>query len=335
MTQGWRFRTSQKGFSALEILIAMFLLVLTLTAVVALSFGSQTMIADSRSNNEALDIAKGLLEKSQADSRKDFNLVNPVGQVSDADGFTYRVDVEQTDYFAKLITAVVEFPEDTVRYGATALSVLVTNYNNAVGGDTGSSVMLPDAAHWTDPEQKNTFSNFSSLTGVADNYPITDVDAYRGKLYVTVGKTSATTTPTFFVFNINVNNPDDPKLEALGNLDNDPTRLTGLNAVAVAQDPSTGIAYAYVASASNVNKQLQIIDVSANPPQLVKSVEATGHAHGNSIFYKNGYIFLGLKAASSTPEFSIIDVRKPLLAGEVGHWPVTGGLGHDINNIYV
>jgi Tfp pilus assembly protein PilV len=335
MTQYLCPRTSQKGFSTLEILIAMFLLVLMLTAVVTLSFGNQAMIADSRSNAEALNIAQGLLEKAQADSRKDFNLVNPLAATTTADNFTYRVDVAQQDNFTKLVTAAVEFPEDSSRHGNILLSTLVTNFNNAVGGDTGNSVLLPDAAHWDVPEQKNIFSDFSSLTGVADNYPVTDVDAYRGKLYVTVGKTSAATTSTFFIFNINDNDPDDPKLEALGNVDNDPSRLTGLNAVAVAEDPSTGITYAYVASASNINKQLQIIDVSANPPQVVKSVEVVGDAHGNSLFYKNGYIYLGLKAASGTSEFSIIDVHKPLLAGEVGHWPVAGGLGHDINSIYV
>ncbi len=76
----------QKGFSTLEMLLAMSILILVLTAVILVSFGNQAMIIDSQTNAEALNIAQGLLEKAQPDSRKDFNLVNPVATTTTDDG---------------------------------------------------------------------------------------------------------------------------------------------------------------------------------------------------------------------------------------------------------
>ncbi len=69
----------------------------------------------------------------------------------------------QTDYFTKLVTATVEFPEDSGRRGTTVLSAVVTNFNNAVGGDTCSSILLPNAEAWKDPKIKNTINTDFSI----------------------------------------------------------------------------------------------------------------------------------------------------------------------------
>lgn len=81
----YRQRKYQSGFLTLEMLMAMFILILALTAVISVSFGSQSMIVDSRINAEALNIAQSLLKKAQADSRKDFNLVNPINATTTDD----------------------------------------------------------------------------------------------------------------------------------------------------------------------------------------------------------------------------------------------------------
>ena len=82
---------------------------------------------------------------------------------------------------------------------------------------------------------------------------------------------------------------------------------------------------------------MQVIDVSANPPVVKASLVIPSNAVGNSIAYKNGYVYLGLKSSSSGPEFYIIDVHNPLSPQVVtgGHWPASGSLGHDINAIYI
>ena len=309
----------QKGFSTLEMLLAMSILILVLTAVILVSFGNQAMIIDSQTNAEALNIAQGLLEKAQADSRKDFNLVNPVATTTTDDGFTSSVNVVQTDYFTKLVTATVEFPEDSGRRGTTVLSAVVTNFNNAVGGDTCSSILLPSAEAWQDPKIKNsTTTDFSSLAGISGDYAISDVDAYEGKLYVTVGKTPNNDNPTFFIFDIS--NPFSPSL--LGKVDNNDSTANGLNAVAIAEDTTNHKIYAYVAN-NNPENQLQVIDVtdpgSITPEKIVDfDLDNVGGTQGvgNSIFFKDGYIYLGLQATgidedgnSNGPEFHIIDAH--------------------------
>ena len=99
------------------------------------------------------------------------------------------------------------------------------------------------------------------------------------------------------------------------NIDNDIKVNSGLMAVAVAS--STSGSYAYVASASSFARgQLQIIDIS-NPasPAVVAtytiptSVVSTAGS-GNAIFYKDGYVYLGLtKTSADGSEFNIIDVK--------------------------
>jgi hypothetical protein len=158
------------------------------------------------------------------------------------------------------------------------------------------------------------------------------MDAYGGKLYVTTSN-PASNQNTFFVFNIS--NPTAPTV--IGKIDNDAANNAGLNAVAV--DGS----YAYVANASSatVVGQLQVI----NPTTLtvVRSLKASNvsgvtgaQGLGNSIFYKDGYVYLGLKSTGGHgPEFHIFDVHDPLNPAEVGSWPTGAGLGNDINSIYV
>ena len=332
-------KISQKGFSTLEMLIAMFVLLLSLTAVISVSFGNQSLIIDSQTNAEALNIAQGLLEKAQADARKDFNIVNPVAQTETADGFKYWTEVKQEDgdYFTKLVTAHVEFPEDSGRRGDTELTAVVANFNNAVGGDTCSSVLLPDAAAWKSPEIKNMVTGFDGLAHVSGKFPITDVDAYKGRLYITVGETENEDDPVFFIFDIDklIN---DPGHALLGSADNATSTISGLNAVAVAEDPATGNTYAYLAN-NNDDSQLQVIDVT-DPGDIDTGgfadweLKYAGTGKGNSIFYRNGYIYLGLTSAGGDSEFHIIDTHDPLEASgkDVGQWSSNK---HDINAIYV
>jgi len=308
-------KLNQKGFSTLEMLIAMFILILALTAVVSVSFGNQSIIVDSRTNAEALNIAQSLLEKAQADSRKDFNLVNPAAATTTADGFKTWVDVEQKDYFTKLVTAHVEFPEDSGRRGETKLTAIVTNFNNAVGGDTCNSAIAFDWVPNDHPvDYKMSSVGILSGSGLPDdNYPITNMDAYQKMLYVAASDTATSTDHTLFIFDIS--NPVSPVYK--GSIDNSTTTVKGINAVKVAGN------YAYIASARNIAVtdpnfgQLQIFDISNPAVPILRSSfpvpgvnGSSGQGIGKSIFYKNGYVYLGLSKTGSGPEFNIIDVHK-------------------------
>lgn len=328
------------GFATLEILLAMFILLLSLTAVITVSFGSQSMVIDSRASSEALNIAQELLKKAQADANQDLNLVNPYSAKSPDNFYDENVTVThlfengKPNYFAKLVTVAVSWNGEFNHQQKIALSALVTNFDNVLRGDTCSSLLgdidsatgnlnyNPEA--WKNPEIKNQYSA-CGLAGISDNYcSITDIDAYNGKLYVALGKTSSNSTPALLIYNIDYQNRQLSFDKAIDNSHN--------NAIVAVPDRKTQKMYAYAANASVVNP-LQIINLDEMKVEDIPALKISAKAQGNSIFYKNGYIYLGLKETPKN-KVSIIDVHNPSSAFETGSWPADANSTSTINSIY-
>ncbi len=308
-----------EGIITLEILLAFAIIILNIGAVILVAFGNQALTIDSETNQEAISSAQGLIEKARRDSRYDFNLVNSSSETVSSGSliFTKQLEVTQIDWFTKKVMSTVSWQvaEKTLW---TAFTTLLTNPEGE-NGDTCSSVLTGD---WKNPQIESAI-NFSSITP-SGTYSITDMDAYKGKLYVTAGRTSNVGDPTFFIFNIS--DTSDPEL--ISQIDNDSESLIGMNSLAVNGN------YAYVANASRpaTTGQLQIIDINNETlPAIVKNFPLTGNsAQGNSIFLKDGYAYLGTKSSGSY-EFNIINVSIPLA-------PVVQGvyfIGNDINSILV
>ena len=342
-----------KGFSTLELLIAMTILVLALGGVILLAFSNQTVLVDSQLAGESLAKTQEMLEEAQTLSRKDFRLVNPIQPVTDG-MFTKTLTVAtQPDWFSKKITATVTWTGEFMRSQRTVLSTIVSNFENPVGADTCASELSGD---WTDPEVKNATTDFATLAGDAGGYyGISDLDASldtsvstnRDRLYVAVNDTGAVSGKTFFTFNIT--NPASPVLVPDKSIDNDATSDDGINAIHVAGR------YAYAASArtgafntpptpcdnlSGTNPscgQLYVIDLGVTPASLiytlqVASVEGVGgQGIGKSVFYKDGYVYLGLTKTANGPEFNIIDVHNPTAP----FWLSGLSTGATVNNITV
>jgi Tfp pilus assembly protein PilV len=318
------------GFSTLEMLIAMAILILVISAVILVSFGSQSMLIDSQTNSEALNKAQKLLEEAQAKARKDFNLVNPVAEFTDGI-YQKKVDVELwkdpitdlPDFFTKKVTATVSWKGEHNRNLNVSLSALVTNFNNAVGGDTCNSVLTGD---WTQPNPPKII-----FVSDVDTDSSLSVDAYNRKLFVAIGDAYASSASTIFVYDL----ADPANPTPVDFIDNDPGIKAGINDIHVADK------YLYVAKATGpASGQLQIFNISNlhEPPVnfKVSGVTGTGNeAIGKSIFYKDGYVYLGLTATDSGSEFHIIDVHDPNNPFDVGQWPSVGNINHDINAIYV
>lgn len=332
----------------------MAVLILAISAVIMLSFGGQTILTDSQTNVEAIAIAQGLLENEQALARKDFKLVVPINQsgtdppcppqyIYDGARYCHKVEVEtQPDYLTKKVTARVAWQAEHNRVLNTSLTAFVTNFQNAVGGDTCDSVL---SGNWQSPLVKNPTTDFAALAGdPSGTYSITDLDAREGKLYITTSN-SAAGQETFFVLDIG----DSANPAVLGKVDNNSGANTGLNAVAVATNSGGSFAYAANAIGASYSTcadsggtnascgQLQVIDISPNPPEVKYTLKmpgvtgSGGQAIGNSIFYQNGYVYLGLTKTASGPEFNIIDVHNPLAPSWVGGF----ALGNTVNAIAV
>lgn len=311
-----RLTGDNEGFATLEILIAFTVLILCLSAVIMVAFGNQSISVDSELNIDAISKAEALLEKARVDSNFDFNIVNPA-TATDASGpvaFTKKLDVKETDLFTKEVTATVSWQLDG-RNLSTYLATILTD-RNAADSDTCNSVITGD---WKNPQVESSV-NFSSITPPG-TYTISHVDAYKGKLYITAGKTSNVADPTLFVFDIS----DTAHPQLAGKIDNDLLSAVGMNSIVL----SGTSAYAANGSRPTLTGQLQIFDVTGPSPLLVKSFPLTGNtAQGNSIYYKNGYVYMGTKSGSG-PEFNIIDVSSPAAPVRKGSY----ALGNDINAI--
>jgi len=316
-----------QGSATLEILIAFTVLALSLGAVILMSFSNQTIAIDNETNIEAITKSQELIEKARADAREDFNLVNPVTSTETSGSLTYtkNLAVEQVGLFSKKVTSTISWQRPG-RTLSIVLSTLLTNPQSVVGGGTCSSVLSGD---WKNPVM--TYYEFGKdlLGDPSSGFPIGGIDVFDKKLYVVVNNSNGNNFPNFFQFDLT--NPSSPVLVPPG-IDTDTSVKTGLNGVVVAGN------YAYVAKGLGPSSgQLQVIDISVNPMVVKKTYKVPGvtgsggQAVGKSIFYYDGYIYLGLTKTSTGPELNIIDVSNPLNPTKVGGYSVS----NDLNAIFV
>jgi len=335
----------QKGAATLELLIAFAILVLNITAVILILNGGQSIYVDSETNTEAIAMAEELLEDARADAELDFNLVYPTSGTETSGPLTYTktLSVTQTDLFTKEVTSTVSWPAEGGRNLIVEFTTLFTNPEAVDGGDTCSSVLSGD---WTSPTKDEYEFGADILGDTSSGFPITSIQTFNEKMYVTVNNTHGNNDETFFILDIS----EPGSMPApLGKLDNSGTISEGLNAVAV-----DGESYAYVANAYDSSPddcteadncaQLQVIDMS-NPasPYVARNFKinsiTTGNklANGTSVFYKDGIMYLGLARATSGREFYILDVgggggggspTSPIILSSVE-------IGNGINTIFV
>lgn len=315
-------RSHISGFATLEILIALFILTIALSASTLVAFGNQTFLTDNAESREALHIAEELLETNQTHALTDWREV--VSFATSSGKFESTLEVTSIDYVTKKITARVNWKNSYNLNQHVTLSSLVTDFQNNAEGDTCDPYLSGD---WTKPETKNSVTAFKDLVGdPAGTYTITDLDVYHDRLYVTTN-TAGSHKETFFIFD--VEDPSEPAL--VSKIDNDPVHIAGLTAVTIAS--TTDGLFAYVASAS-MSEQLNIIDLTQNPPRVITTYtldEKVTEAKGFRIAYKNGYVYLGLDKTTTGPEFNIIDVHDPRTPIWVGGFQV----GNQINDIAI
>ncbi len=346
-------RLGNSGFSTLEVLIAMTILVVSVTAVTVTSFGSQSLALDAETGSEALDQAEDGLEYMETLARQDFHLVTPTSSLAAIGGVSYlrTIEVSTTtlpDYATKRVKSAVTWTGEHGRTERVSLSALVTNFDRVSGGDTCDSVAT---GNWTSPAIANAITNLSSLSSTSTGANvITALDAYKGRLYVTVSAAQYRTDPRLFVFDI-AKLKSDPANSLVGKLATASNTATyGMYALAVAEGPA-GKRYAYVAndypanwgSCSAYYNCAQLLVVDATDPAkwtlasstYLKLPNVTGGLNsggaGTSIAYKDGLVYLGLSKTSTGPEFVIVDVHDPRTPTLVPGSSLD--LGYDVNAI--
>lgn len=304
---------NQRGFVTLEIILAMAIMVTVLSAVVLMLFGGQSLAGDLQNNAQALALAQTLLEKQVILAKKDFRLINPV--IFEKGIFNCEMDVIGKPFFKKIIFARISWISGGRRQ-EVRLPSLVTDYDDTVGSDTCDSNLTGD---WTMPQIRKVIGLADFAESATSSFAISDVDAYKNKLYLAIGKTTDKTDPTFYIFDIS--DPFAPLM--LNRIDNASSTIYGINKIVAAGW--------HVYAAGSGFKQLQVIDVASSTSKIVADYKITGGGDGSSVFYENGYLYLGLRKSGSIPEFYIFDVKDPTNIILKSNFLVGAG----INDIYV
>ena len=311
----------KRGFSTIELLIATALALMFLSAMYVVTFGDQSTILSGETNAEAVAKTQALVEDQQAKGRQDFNLVNAT---SSTDGiYTKKVTVNLLpDLLTKQVVASTTWKGNHNQTLNTTITTLITNIDNISAPNTCNSTLTGD---WTHPQILAQISIDPSSKGG------NGVDILNHRAYFTGDSTSASKEDIYIY---DVTDPANP-IE-LGKKNTGP----GLKDVAVANINSN--IYAFVANESNAvsTGQLQIVNVT-NPTNITFSnfsltglgiVTGSGsQANGNSLFYKDGYLYLGLTKTATGPNFVIIDVHTPTAPVYKGGFSIP----NDINSIVV
>ena len=299
------------GYSILEVLIALGIIVISVSVGAILIFQSQSFSVDTTLNEEATFLAHNNLETALKTARDNFSTL--VSGSSTSGNFTLEIIVENIDSFTKKVTSRASWLTNPLRPQKVELVKIITDWPNA----TPPPDPTDDGGTGTTGDWKNLVTLGSVDLGPGNS--ATDLDV-KNKIVYMSASASAASKPDFFI--VDATNGVSPFI--VSSLNTGPT----LNAIDVSGT------YAYVAN-NLVSGQLQVIDVSnIASPSLLKTFQLPGvsgaGAVGNTIFFGYNKIFIGTKKATG-PEFHIIDVSSPSNPVALGSFEI----GDDVNSINV
>lgn len=290
-----------RGFSVVEIVMAMGIGVIVITAAIQSSFGEQSSLTSASLSAAVASDAAELSWREESLARQDFNFVTSTSSTGE---FTDDIAVTlQPDLVSKLVSVHAWSPLNPAV--STIHTTLVSNLDNIEAPDTCDATLHGD---WQHPEHADI--DIRSLIGTTTGaYAVSDVDAFMHVLYVAIESTTYKTDPTLLA--LDISGPFNPVL--LGQLNTSST-TAGIAALRVGR--SGGSTHVYAANAGSFAKgQLQIVDAT-DPAHLgypvtykIPTAYAPAAGNGRSIYYKDGLAYLGLTAAPGTTEFHIVDVH--------------------------
>lgn len=310
------------GQSLVEVLVALSIFVVTSAAAFLLFFGGQSLSVDSINSGLATDyVHEGMTATRSVRDQGWVNLTtgthglsysNNKWQFSGAsdtkNGLTRTVTVTDIDANTKEIKTKVTWATDPLRIQSSELIERLTNFQNvqASGGDTGGTLPV---GNWCDPKTLGSID-------LGPGNSATDLDVLNKIVYVSATASSAAK-PDLFI----IDATDGVSPIILGSINTG----KGLNGIDIAGN------YAYVVGEDDT-KEFQVIDISNHAaPAVVGTLDLAGDYDGFTVFYWNGYVYVG-RANGAVQEFVIINVSNPASPSLVSG---LGNIGDEINDIFV
>lgn len=294
-----------RGFSVIEIVISIAVITLAVASAVLVAGGTQLSLETGEENAEALSKAQSLIEEQQSLARQNIDLVHNTATTTDG---IYKTSVSVSKwagapYDAELVVASVSWTSRGNTHSVSLPAVV-----GGLGNRQGESCILANSEDWRHARIVNyqlstTTLAFTIAFGhtVSVANPIATMTASRGFLFVGVEATDTKKNDTIFVFDIK-DTSRAPRY--IASIDNNTASTKGVNAI-----KATG---AYVYAVSAYDTTLHIFDVSdPSYVSLIKDYTIRTSAEGSSLFYKNGYVYLGSSKSNAGVELNILDVHNP------------------------
>lgn len=291
----------------MEIIIAMAMIVTSISTVILVVFTSQYVSVDSELANGAIYKSGEQLEIARAAARGNFDSVSSTSSIDGV--YTKELVVSGLDAYRKKMISRVSWTDELSRTKKVELTTIISDWT-AVSPDDGTGPGSGLSGDWENPI---TLGQIDIGPGNAG----TDVAIKSDAVFLT---SIASDSKKPDLYSISVTNPQIPaKLSSINT-------GFGLNSVSVTGD------YAYTAH-NHESSQLQIIRIS-NPSQmsLTKSQDMQSmREEGLSTFSLGHYVYMGSEKYDRGDEFQIFDVLDPSSPQFVGSYKVDD----DVNDIYV
>ena len=308
-----------RGASILEVLIAIAILTLAISAAVMLSFASQSLEVDTDTSHEALFMAKEVLEEARADSRENFNsVVDSLPTLTDI--YTNKLLVRDDTTCRKTATSTITWNVSPLRTQTIELTTIFTDVAGSFpkGGDCD----FEPVADWDNPIT-------AASVGIGGQ-GATDIDVLDSIIYIT-SDPSASSKDDFFIYQFDSSTLTLTELSSFNIID-------GLVSL-ISLDTADNIAY--IAN-GETTRQLMIMSVSdKSNPEITASTSlpfmTTGRAR--SIFYLDNKVYIGTQYLACPPtcdpeqnnELHIYDVSDPYAPV----WLGSENVNHNVNDIVV
>jgi len=294
----------------LEILIALGVLVMGVSAAVFLFTSSQSLIIDANLSQQAVSLSRQNLEIARQTGQQNFNALS--SSSSTENGFLKELIVESVDADTKKITSRASWQTGLSKIQKRELITLLTDWRSvvALGASSGGSGGSPPSGNWGSPRTLASADLGPGNEG-------TDIEVKGQYAYLT-SVASNVSKPDLFVFN--VSDPASPQLVSQTDFG-----IKGFNNLNISRN------YLYAVSPSD-SQEFWIIDIS-NPaaPTAASYLNLSDSSDGLSVFYKNNFAYVGRKSGAPQ-EFVVIDVSNSF---NPQYYSGATGVGTEINDIFV
>ncbi len=290
----------ESGFSTLDLLIALPLLILCIVTVIIVSFGNQSVSLDSQTNSEAIAKAQNLIEQARAQSRLDFGSV--VTTSTTTEDIYDKKTVVNAGQCGSDVTGQVFWKTEN-RSQSVVLNTHISDIPLAValGGNCDNS---PSGKTWNPPDTWN-----------CDNFQPgkpTGLDALNRKVYMTGDKS-----PFLYIADTSSASYNPSCHTQTGNLFVNFTNGFAddyqLNDIKIAR-MSDGQIYGFVARDNNT-EQFEILNLNnINQPYSVASSTLAGVSgsapQGWRLYYFENKVYIVTRFTAG-PELHIYNVATP------------------------